>query len=254
MQSNWHENYSILEFETLDSTNSEALRLASSGSRGSFLIKSQEQTGGRGKIGRKWISITENLHASILLESMALPKNNPQLSFVIANAMYESISELAIKHKLSMKIELKWPNDVLINGKKVAGILLESISFENKTNVVIGFGVNVSKAPSSLGRPVTSLLDEGINLENSDAFLEILMNNFDKLYNKWCADKNFISTRKNWMQHAYYLNKIITIDDGVRSISGTFKEVDLDGGLCLQLEDGKICTLYAGEIIIDESS
>ncbi|MDG1436239.1 MAG: biotin--[acetyl-CoA-carboxylase] ligase [Rickettsiaceae bacterium] len=249
---NWKSHYNILDFETVDSTNSEALRLASSGVRGDFLIRSQQQTGGRGQKGREWVSINGNLHASILLESPALPKNNPQLSFVIANAMYDSIFALAKEHKASINIELKWPNDILIEGKKVAGILLESINFQNKTNVVIGFGVNVAKAPSSLGQQFTCLFDEGIILDNSDVFLDILMNNFNKLYQKWCLDNNFISTRKNWMQHAHNLNKVITINDGVDSISGEFKEIDDDGALCLQLEDGRVCVFYAGDISIDE--
>ena len=251
---NWRENYNILEFETLDSTNSEALRLASTGANGSFLIKTAEQTGGRGQRGREWVSIPENLHASILLKSDASLENNSQLSFLIANAMYDTISELASRAKLPLNIELKWPNDILINGKKIAGILLESISFENKTNVVIGFGVNIMKAPTDLDKPVTSLFDEGIKLENPEAFLDMLMNNFDRLYNKWCEDKNFVSTRNSWMQHAYNLNKTITINDGVRSVSGIFRGIDLDGALRLELPDGKFCTMHAGEMIIDKKN
>ena len=252
MKLNWLKNYSILSFESLDSTNSEGLRLANSSARGDFLILGQEQTGGRGQRGREWVSLHGNLHASILLESRADPKSHPQLSFVIANAMYASLAELAAKHRLSMNIELKWPNDILINGKKVAGILLESISLANKISVVIGFGVNIRQAPSDLDRPATSLLNEGIILEKPDEFLNILMNRFDKLYARWRVEKSFTDTRKYWMRHAYNLNKQVTIDDGTRSVSGIFREIDLDGAMRLELPNGQFCTIYAGEIIMDE--
>lgn len=249
---NWQAHYSILDFETVDSTNSEALRLANSGVRGDFLIRTHKQTGGRGQKGREWISINGNLHASILLESYALPKNNPQLSFVVANAMYDTILELAEVQKASINIQLKWPNDILIDGKKVAGILLESITCQNKNNVIIGFGVNVIKAPASLGQQVTCLFDEGLILGNSDVFLHILMNHFNRSYQEWCLDNDFTSIRKKWMQHAYNLNQVITINDGVQSVSGVFKEIDHDGALCMQLEDGRVCVFYAGDISIDE--
>jgi len=249
MQLNWLKNYNLLKFETVDSTNSEALRLASSGVSGNFVILSQEQTGGRGQKGRQWVSISGNLHASILLDSNVDPKRHPQLSFVIANAMYDSVAKLAAKHKLSLNIELKWPNDVLIGGKKVAGILLESISFANKNYVVIGFGVNVMEAPISLDRPATSLFDEGIELDNPDEFLSILMSKFEKLHTRWCADNNFVKTRKDWMRRAYNLNKLIVVDDGVRRISGIFKGIDFNGTMQLELTGGQLCNLVAGEVL-----
>ena len=252
MQLNWLKNYSLLTFETVDSTNSEALRLASSGASGNFIILSREQTGGRGQKGREWVSIAGNLHASILLDSKSDPKKHPQLSFVIANAMYESIAALAAKHKLSLNIELKWPNDVLINGKKVAGILLESISFERKNYVVVGFSVNIMEAPNALGRPVTSLLDEAIKFGHPDEFLNILMDKFDKLYKQWCVENNFVKTRKNWMRRAYNLNKVITVDDGVRRISGVFKEIDFNGAMRLKLASGQLYNLVTGEVLTDE--
>ena len=251
---NWLKNYNLLTFESLDSTNSEALRMAASGSIGDFIILSREQTGGRGQKGRKWVSIPSNLHASILLDSNVDPKRHPQLSFVIANAMYESIASLVTKYKLALDIKLKWPNDVLINGKKVAGILLESISFRCKNYVIIGFGVNVMKAPVKIGRAVTSLFDEGIKLKHSDEFLNIVMSKFDKLYTQWQLDNNFIKTRKSWLRRAYNLNKVIIVDDGVSRISGIFKEIDSDGSMRLQLASGQFCNLVAGEVLINEEA
>ena len=252
MQLNCLKNFNLLKLETVDSTNSEALRLASSGVSGNFVILSKGQTGGRGQKGRSWVSISGNLHASILLDSSVDPKRHPQFSFVIANAMYDSMAALAAKYKLSLNIGLKWPNDVLISGKKVAGILLESITFNNKNYVVAGFGVNVMEAPIFLDYPVTSLFDEGIELDNPDEFLNILMSNFEKLYTRWCVDNNFEKTRKDWMRRAYNLNKLITVDDGMRRISGIFRGINFDGMMQLELANGKFCNLVAGEVLTDK--
>jgi BirA family biotin operon repressor/biotin-[acetyl-CoA-carboxylase] ligase len=254
MHLNWPKNYNLLTFKSLDSTNSEALRIAASGARGDFVILSSEQTSGRGQKWRRWVSIPSNLHASILLDSNVDPKRHPQLSFVVANAMYESIASLVKKHKLALDIKLKWPNDVLINGKKVAGILLESINLKDKNYVIIGFGVNVMKAPAKTGRAVTSLFDEGIKLQHSDEFLNIVISKFDKLYTQWRLDNNFIKTRKNWLRRAYNLNKLIIVDDGVRCVSGIFKEIDFDGAMRLQLASGQFCNLVAGEVLINEEA
>lgn len=250
MQFSWLEDYNLLIFETIDSTNSEALNLANSGTSGNFVVFSRKQTAGRGSKRKSWVSIEGNLHASILIETQVDPKKYPQLSFVIANAMYDSIAELAKSNKLdSVDIALKWPNDVLIKDKKVAGILLESINVKGKNYIVIGFGVNIKVAPTELDCPATCLSDEGIKIDNPDEFLNILMNKFNKLYKQWIIDDNFIATRKNWMKRAYNLNKVITVDDGVRRISGMFKEIDFDGSMRLQLASGQMCNISSGDII-----
>ena len=249
MRLDWLKNYNLLIFQTVDSTNSEALRLASSGAVGDFVIVSNFQTGGRGSKGRLWKSIAGNLHASILLDSRVDFRRYPQLSFVIANAVFEAITKLAQDKKVNLDIKLKWPNDILINGKKVGGILLESISLLNKNYVVIGMGINIIEAPGNVSFPSTSLYDEGIMLESYDELLDLVMNKFDMLYKRWVEDNNFNRTRKDWMRRAYNINKVITIDDGNRRLSGIFKEIDLDGSICIQLASGQLYNLTAGDVL-----
>lgn len=246
----WLKSYNLLTFETIDSTNSEAFRLVSAGSVGNFVIMSRIQTGGKGTKGRQWISINGNLHTSILLEMHNIqPDRYPQLPFVIANAIYDVIAKLAARQKISLDIKVKWPNDILISEKKIAGILLESITVNGKNYVVIGLGVNIMEAPTILNRKVTCLLDEGIELQNPEEFLTILMNRFEKLYASWSLDHNFIKTRQKWMRHAYNLNKLVTINDGVSSVAGIFKEIDLTGAMRLQLKNGEFKSFHSGEII-----
>jgi len=249
MSLDWLKNYNLLIFQTVDSTNSEALRLANSGAIGNFVVVSNLQTGGRGSKGRLWKSIAGNLHASILLDSSVDCKKHPQLSFVIANAVFEALTKLAQEKKINLNIQLKWPNDILIDGKKVGGILLESISLLNKNYVVIGMGINIIEAPANASFPATSLYDEGLMLEGSDELLDLIMNKFDKLYKRWAVDNNFIRTRKDWMRRAYNINKVITIDDGNRRLSGTFKEIDFDGSIRIQLAGGQLYNLAAGDVL-----
>ena len=170
MKLDWLGKYSLITFEEIDSTNSEALRIASSGVSGDFIILSKIQTGGRGTKGRYWASMAGNLHASILLESEFAPKKNSQLSFVIANAVYEVVKHFAKEQNINLNMKLKWPNDVLIDGHKLAGILLESISIKDKKYVVIGFGVNILHAPK-IDRKTISLNDLGIQINEPNEFL-----------------------------------------------------------------------------------
>ncbi len=249
MKLDWLKNYNLLMFKTIDSTNSEALRLASSGAIGDFVIVSDFQTGGRGSKGRFWKSIAGNLHASILLNNCVDFKRHPQLSFVIANAVFASLAKLAQEKKINLNIQLKWPNDILINGKKVGGILLESISLLDTNYVAIGIGINILEAPSKVAFPATSLYDEGLILESADELLDLVMDKFNKLYKRWIVDNNFIKTRKDWLRRAYNINKVITIDDGNRRLSGIFKEIDLDGSMRIQLASGQLYNLAAGDVL-----
>jgi BirA family biotin operon repressor/biotin-[acetyl-CoA-carboxylase] ligase len=187
---------------------------------------------------------------SILLNNITgNPERNPQLSFVIANAMYESIKFLAQDKNSALDIKLKWPNDVLVNERKIGGILLESISFGKQTHIVIGLGVNITEAPITVSFPATSLYDQGIILNHPDEFLNVLMNKFEVLYNNWRKDNNFIKTRDEWMSRAYNINKVITIENNHRRFSGIFKGIGLDGSMLLELSSGEICKFTTGNVL-----
>lgn len=253
MELTWLKNYNLIIFDEIDSTNSEGLRMAKSESPGDVVILAKRQTVGRGQKGNLWESLPGNLHATILLKITATSNPISNLSFVMANAVYETIAELCNTQEIQeplRKIELKWPNDVLIEGKKVAGILLESITISGKKYVVIGIGVNVQHYPAYLNLPITSLKNEGINLANPDKFLNILMNKFNKLYLSWQYEGGFEQTRNDWLKRAYNLNNIVTIDNGLQRISGIFKSIEKDGSIILELASGQICNFAAGKVLI----
>jgi BirA family biotin operon repressor/biotin-[acetyl-CoA-carboxylase] ligase len=252
MRLSWLKEYNLLTFDQVDSTNSEALRIARAGIDGNFVIWASKQTNGKGQKSRVWESLEGNLHMSILLDFNIETQRATQLSFLAANAVCQSILSLAKAKNIKLDIALKWPNDVLISEKKVAGILLESINIYDRRYIIIGIGLNIMNYPKNLLKPATSLHEEKILLKNSDEFLNILMTTFNKLFKKWNNEKSFISTRKYWMRRAYNLNKVITIDNGGGRISGVFKEIDMNGSINLEVASGQTCKLAAGEIINDK--
>lgn len=247
MQLDWLQNYSLITFEEIDSTNSEALRIANSGANGDFVILSKTQTGGRGTKGRDWNSLEGNLHTSILLQTEFDIKQNSQLPFLVANVVFETINHFSKQSGIKLNVQLKWPNDILIDSKKVAGILLESISLKEKNYVIIGIGVNIKKTPE-LNKNVTCIKDCGIEIESPSEFLNILMSKFKTLYDQWKSDNNFTRIRKDWMKRAYNLNKVIIVDDGSRRISGIFKGIGPDGTMKIQLASGQYCNIVTGEL------
>lgn len=246
---NWLNRYTLIVLEEIDSTNSEACRIAKSKVQGNYVILSKRQLSGRGTKKRKWCSLEGNVHTSILIQTHFDIKKNLQLPFLVANVVFETIYHFAKEHSIQLNIQLKWPNDVLINNKKVAGILLESLLTHNKSYIIIGIGVNIEEVPN-IDAAVTCTKEWGICIESPSYFLYILMTKFDTMYNQWIVDNNFVVTRQNWIRHAYNLNKPITVDDGCSKISGVFKDISLDGTLRLEVNSGEYCNIFAGEVLL----
>lgn len=245
----WLKNYDLLIFDQIDSTNSEALRLAKTGVKGNFVIVAREQTDGKGRKGKLWESISGNLHMSILLRPMVDMCRIKELSFLTAVTLYEVIQEFANKltaHKADIK--LKWPNDVLVGGKKIAGILLESTCLSSVNCVIIGIGVNTHFIPDISDVALTSLFNEGIILKSSDNLLSNFMDKFQIHYSGWEAEDSFDSIRKKWLKLAYNLNSNVTLDNGVQKVSGVFRSIDQEGAICIELADGKLCSFASGQV------
>lgn len=253
MYLSWLKKYNLLIFDEIDSTNSEAIRIAKTGPEGNFIIWAKSQTAGRGRYGKNWQSEAGNLYVSLLLNNIIKPGLQPQLSFVTAIALYETIAHLAKGKSLHINLGLKWPNDVLINDKKVAGILLESINLNERNFLIIGVGVNIKVSPNNIEQPTTSLKKEGITTDEPDKLLNLFMNYFEKHFLEW-KDKSFIKTRLSWLKRASKLNKIITIDDGKTRISGEFKDIDFNGNLSIRIGSGQIYNFSAGEVFFGEKA
>ena len=242
----WLKKYNLLTFDKIDSTNSEAIRLVKAGVRGDHIIWASSQSLGRGTHGRHWTSEYGNLYLSLLLDRNIITETLPQLSFVAALALRSTIAQIAGKEKQKL-IGLKWPNDVLYDGKKIGGILLESIKVKAQNYLIIGVGVNILNCPTNLDRPVTSLLAEGIVVKKYGQELNIFMHHFDKFFDKW-QNKGFGAIRKEWLSGAEYLHKTVCINDGNNNITGIFKTISKDGTIVIKLASGERINISSGEV------
>jgi len=230
--------------ESLDSTNEEARKLAAAGERGPLWIAAGEQTAGRGRLGRGWISPPGNLYATLLITLPVPLAVAAQASLVAALAMADTVRTLA-PHAA---VRLKWPNDVLIAGEKVSGILVETLA-HNAGGVVlaIGCGLNVVHAPEGQRRPATALVRFGSAAGAREA-LDVLAAAMDRTFAAWALGDGFDAVRARWMELAGGKGERIAVDIGGARTEGAFGGIDRDGALLLILADGSERTVRAGDV------
>ncbi len=231
----------LVVLDTIGSTNSEALRLARGGERGPIWIVARRQTEGRGRRGRTWISEPGNLYASLLLTDAAPPDRAPGLSFVAALAVRDAIGDLAPAG--TGRPLLKWPNDVLIGERKVAGILIEG---EGRV-LAVGIGVNCRHHPPSTAQPATALAAAGIAASPED-LLACLSAAMRRRLVQWNGGEGFATIREQWLACAAGLGQPVCVStpDGMQE--GVFENVDPNGMMVLRLPDGRRETVAAGDV------
>jgi BirA family biotin operon repressor/biotin-[acetyl-CoA-carboxylase] ligase len=239
----------LVVHDTLDSTNSEALRLARAGEQGPLWIVASEQTSGRGRRGREWVSDTGNLTASLMFSATVTPAIAATLGFVASLAALEACRALAPGVDLS----LKWPNDVLAGGGKIAGLLLESETRRDGLAIVVGFGVNVASAPDGLPFPATSLRKMGYSVRAQDLFPE-LTDAWLAFAGFWDEGRGFDAIRKAWLAQARGIGQAISVRTGDRVERGIFETLDGEGRLVLRLDDGGTRLIAAGDVYFGDAA
>jgi BirA family transcriptional regulator, biotin operon repressor / biotin---[acetyl-CoA-carboxylase] ligase len=244
--SNLLNDYHLLSFDSLDSTNEEGKRLAKGGGCHGAVIWAKHQSEGRGRMGRSWVSADGNLFVSVLLQPEKPIQELGQLSFVAAISVIESLEALLPPGN---KLQCKWPNDVLLNDKKLGGILLESFQAgdSDKPWVVVGIGVNVDNFPPRTEFPATCLKDAGVELVSAKIILSRFIHHFIDCYNTW-NEKGFTPMRKKWSAVAWGLETRICarLPDG--NIEGICQGIDGNGSLELKLDNGKKHLVHAGDV------
>jgi len=233
----------VLHLEEIDSTNAEALRLAAAGEKGPLWVVARRQAQGRGRQGRQWISDPGNLYASLLREIDVPPRASAGLSLVAPLAVRASLA----KWLPSARIELKWPNDVLLEDKKVAGILLESILTKDAMTVVIGCGVNVRQAPPSTRYGATSLLSHGIDASATEV-LDQLAFELDSMLAVWRLGSGFEDIRRMWLECGKGIGQRVSITAGGSKVTGRFEGLAANGALVLRLDTGGTTEVHAGDV------
>ena len=232
-----------LAYETLGSTNAEALALSRAGERGPLWITAKSQSAGRGRRGSTWVSAPGNLYATLLLSEPSPPELAPQLSFVAALALHDAVAECA--GALGPMLAVKWPNDLLLNGAKLGGILIEGES-ELGFAVAVGIGVNCAAHPTDTPYPATDLAAAGA-LVTPAQLAAVLSAAMQRRLAQWQRGQGFAATRADWLKRAAGLGQDIQVRLPERELSGLFKGLD-DAGHLLVLERHGLTTVTAGEV------
>jgi BirA family biotin operon repressor/biotin-[acetyl-CoA-carboxylase] ligase len=237
--------YRLISYEVVGSTNDEAKRLARADAEEGTFVWALEQTAGRGRRGRSWASPRGNLYASLILRPYCSPNRAAQLGFVAALAVGDA---LASNYKRLEGLSYKWPNDVLIRGRKIAGILLESELGEGGIPefVVVGVGVNLISSPRETVFPATSIAEEGLWPLLPVNALEEFARHFQTWVRRWRED-DFAPVRTAWLAKAMSLGEPIQVQLDTASLHGRFHDIDQHGALVIEVA-GEIRRFSAGEI------
>lgn len=236
--------------DELDSTNAEARRRAEAGEGGPLWITALRQTAGHGRRGRPWTTSTGNLAATLLLTTDRPAGEAAQLSFVAALAAAE-LAETCIGPGAA---KLKWPNDVLVHGRKAVGILIESGSRpDGALWLAVGIGVNLAEAPQNVERPATAFAEHMASPPPPplDA-LEILATRFEHWRDLW-AREGFAPIARGWTAHAHGLGQPCEARLPNQTHRGVAEGLDLDGALRLRLDDGTVLRITAGDVFFGEA-
>ncbi len=235
-------------YEILESTNDEACRLAAGGAAEGTLVWANEQTRGRGRRGRSWISPPGNLYASLILRPNVELAQAVQLSFLGAVALGEAVNRVAPKNRL----RFKWPNDILLEGRKLAGILLESSASRTGFEwMVLGIGVNLCSFPEDVDFPATCLADTGYADVTATELLEQFCSAFENWYIRWRVH-GFEPVRGEWLRSVAGLGKTVELRLEKETLRGRFSDLDMQGALVLDLPFGGQRKITAGDVFFPD--
>ena len=231
------------------STNADAFRLADDGAEEGTTVIADAQSGGKGRRGRIWSSPAGvNLYCSVVLRPVIMPHEAPQLTFLSAVAVAR-----AIEAATPLKPEIKWPNDVLIKGRKVAGLLNEMSAETDGINfVILGVGVNLNMTsgqfPPDLRTPATSLLLEQGRPVNRARFAAAMLGDLDRLYTEFLL-YGFGPVRDEWQQRCNANGREVVVSEaGADTVRGMFRGIDGDGAMLVQLADGAVERILSGDV------
>ncbi len=234
--------------ETLASTNDLAMSLAEIQVPEGTVIVAEEQTAGRGRRGTHWVSPRGGVWLSVILRPGLLLLQTPLIGFGAGTAVAR-----AIRVVTGLLARVKWPNDVLINGKKVAGILVEA--GPNAEWVVVGIGINVNlpedALPKQTGYPATSLEVVLGHLVDRGVLVRTLLRELEKSY-ELLRSGGALATLRRWREMADTLGRVVRVTSGEAVVEGVADDVDDTGALLLRLRDGSVQRVVAGEITIRE--
>ena len=223
-------SWRVVRFAAIDSTNEEARRRALAGQADRLWIVAEEQTAGRGRRGRGWISPRGNLHATAFMVDPCPPALAPQLGFVAGLALVRAAREAG-----ASGAGLKWPNDMMVCRAKCAGILVEGIALAGRrAGYAVGIGVNCAHAPQGLGYPASCLTAAGGRPIGASELFGRLAERFDEALAAWRGGRGFDRIRAAWLDKAVGLGEPVAIDTAAGRREGVFEGIDAGGRLLMR--------------------
>ena len=238
------EGWRLERHPSLDSTNDEARRLALAGDPGRLWVVASEQLEGRGRLGRQWASPQGNLYASALLVDPAPIALAAQLGFVAGVALQGAARDLGAR-----EVRLKWPNDLVHRGAKLAGLLVEGVALgRGRLACIVGIGVNCAWAPTGLAYPTTTLQAALGRPVAPDELFAALAPRFAQALQLWSAGAGFAGVRAAWLAEAAGLGGPIRIAGVGRKREGLFETLDGHGRLVLRTAEG-VETIETGDLV-----
>ncbi len=252
------DGYRLEAHDTVGSTNALALEHVRAGDAGKLWIVSKRQESGRGRRGRAWATPHGNLAATLLLVPGGDLKLAATLGFVAGLALSDALDAVVPKGRIAVAVdgasagrnrfELKWPNDVLASGAKLAGILLESAMLEDgRFAVAVGIGVNVVAHPEGLPYPATSLRALGSDCDAETLFLA-LSDAWSQNARLWNEGRGLAAIRQRWLDRAAGLGGEVAVRIDGNVVRGTFETIDEDCRFVIRRSDGVMLTVAAGDV------
>ena len=239
-------NFTILRFGKINSTNTEAINQAKRGAAEGLCVVAKQQTAGRGRHGRVWVSPKDaGLYFSIVLRPKIEAKFLPLITLMSAVAVYETLK------KFSVKPDIKWVNDIHAGGKKICGILAESVETQKGLAIIVGIGINLKSTnfPPELAETVTSIEAETGKTPDAGELLENLTANLSFYYDLLNGENDSEKIRLEWSKRSSYAyGKSVKVVLENETIYGTTRGIEENGALRVELKTGEMRIVLAGEV------
>lgn len=232
-------------FGDVGSTNAEALALAREGDPGRLWVTADRQVAGKGRSGRPWVSEAGNLYASLLLIDPAPLSRLATLPLAVATGVHRTLERVLAG--TGRRVEIKWPNDVLVDGAKICGILIESTSVDGRLAVVIGCGINCAHHPEAVLYPTTDLRALGVDI-TAQEFLHRFVGGMAEALAEWKGGEGIATALAYWRAAAKGIGSPITVNLGDTRLEGVFEDIDDEGYLVLLTRDGDRRRISAGDL------
>ncbi len=248
MPINWLEKYTLHSYDVLGSTNMEAKNLIKHNINGNHIIWAISQTNGYGKMSRKWESVSGDLTFSLIIEHDYPAMLIYNLIFIAAISLREVIGNIFEGQKITKDIRIKWPNDIMVDGEKIAGIMIENLKSPlGKNFAVIGIGLNILSSPANSNLVFTSLNEYNIQDIDLSTIMKDIVVNFEQYKMVW-AKNGLGPIRSIWTDNAYGIGSEISVNNGKSKISGIFTGINNAGSINLLTDSGLTVAVSIGEV------